>query len=80
MHFCVLLSSRPVCPLLSTSCMQVGMRHFNIRKNKYFCPIINLDKLWGLVGHEVGPKLSAAVHVCSDLQGGSDCQRRMRCR
>ena len=32
---------------------QVGMRHFNVRKNQYFCPIINLDKLWSLVGHEV---------------------------
>eukprot|EP00891_Asterochloris_glomerata_P005910 jgi/Astpho2/5910/Aster-02398 len=31
----------------------VGMRHFNIRKNQYFCPIINLDKLWSLVGEEV---------------------------
>ncbi len=33
--------------------MQVGMRHFNIRKNKYHCPIVNLDKLWSLVGNEV---------------------------
>eukprot|EP00891_Asterochloris_glomerata_P005911 jgi/Astpho2/5911/Aster-02399 len=32
---------------------KVGMRHFNIRKNQYFCPIINLDKLWSLVGEEV---------------------------
>lgn len=34
--------------------VQVGMRHFNIRKNKYHCPIVNLDKLWSLVGTEVG--------------------------
>jgi hypothetical protein len=33
--------------------MQVGMRYFNLKKNKYFCPIINLDKLWSLVGEEV---------------------------
>ena len=33
--------------------VQVGMRHFNIRKNKYHCPIVNLDKLWSLVGNEV---------------------------
>ncbi len=32
---------------------QVGMRHFNIRKNQYFQPIINLDKLWSLLGNEV---------------------------
>ena len=33
--------------------LQVGMRHFNIRKNHYFQPIINLDKLWSLLGNEV---------------------------
>ena len=32
---------------------QVGMRYFNKRTNKYFNPIINLDKLWTLVGEEV---------------------------
>jgi large subunit ribosomal protein L27Ae len=31
---------------------KVGMRHFNIRKNKYFCPSVNLDKLWTLVGED----------------------------
>lgn len=40
--------------------VQVGMRHFNIRKNKYHCPIVNLDKLWSLVGTEVG-------RVCTPL-------------
>lgn len=29
------------------------MRHFHLQKNKYFCPIINLDKIWTLVGEEV---------------------------
>ena len=43
--------------------MQVGMRHFNIRKNLYHCPIVNLDKLWALVGEEV-------------RQGGDCWQRR----
>ncbi len=32
---------------------QVGMRYFHLNKNKYFQPIINLDKLWSLVGNEV---------------------------
>jgi hypothetical protein len=32
---------------------QVGMRYFNKRTNKYWNPIINLDKLWTLVGEEV---------------------------
>ena len=30
------------------------MRYFNKRTNKYHCPLINLDKLWTLVGEEVG--------------------------
>lgn len=30
------------------------MRYFHLSKNKYFNPIINLDKLWTLVGEEVG--------------------------
>ena len=29
------------------------MRYFNKRTNKYWNPIINLDKLWTLVGEEV---------------------------
>lgn len=29
------------------------MRYFNLNKNKYHNPIINLDKLWTLVGEEV---------------------------
>lgn len=33
--------------------MQVGMRYFHLNRNKYFCPIINLDKIWTLVGEEV---------------------------
>lgn len=37
---------------------KVGMRHFHLSKNKYFCPIVNLDKLWSLVGEEA--RLAAA--------------------
>lgn len=29
------------------------MRHFHKLKNHYHCPIVNLDKLWTLVGEEV---------------------------
>jgi len=32
---------------------QVGMRHFHFSRNKYHCPIVNLDKIWSLVGEEV---------------------------
>ncbi|CAN7053894.1 unnamed protein product [Brassica rapa subsp. trilocularis] len=27
----------------------VGMRYFHKLRNKFFCPIVNLDKLWSLV-------------------------------
>lgn len=29
------------------------MRYFHLNKNKYHNPIVNLDKLWSLVGEEV---------------------------
>ena len=28
---------------------KVGMRHFHVTRNKYYCPTVNLDKLWSLV-------------------------------
>jgi large subunit ribosomal protein L27Ae len=31
---------------------KVGMRYFHLNKNKYFCPVINLDKIWTLVGDD----------------------------
>ena len=31
---------------------KVGMRYFHLNKNKYHCPIVNLDKLWALVGEQ----------------------------
>lgn len=51
-----ILSSIRVLHLFERRCppLQVGMRYFNKRTNKYFNPIINLDKLWALVGEEVG--------------------------
>ncbi|XP_030050478.1 60S ribosomal protein L27a-like [Microcaecilia unicolor] len=30
----------------------VGMRHLHLKKNQYFCPTINLDKLWTLVSEQ----------------------------
>ena len=33
---------------------QVGMRYFHLNKNKFFCPTVNLDKLWTLAG---GPEV-----------------------
>ncbi|MBN3281106.1 RL27A protein, partial [Polyodon spathula] len=31
---------------------KVGMRHYHLKKNTYFCPTINLDKLWTLVSEQ----------------------------
>ena len=31
------------------------MRYFHKRKNSYFCPSINLDKLWGLIPEVIPP-------------------------
>jgi large subunit ribosomal protein L27Ae len=41
---------------------KVGMRHFNLRKNGYHCPSVNLDKLWALVG---GPDSEAVKKASS---------------
>jgi hypothetical protein len=50
------------------------MRHFHKQKNHYHCPIVNLDKLWTLVGEEVSRHAGFSVgdkfgvlqdhHVC----------------
>jgi large subunit ribosomal protein L27Ae len=29
---------------------KVGMRHFHYKKNPYHCPVVNIDKLWSMVG------------------------------
>ena len=31
---------------------KVGMRHFHLTKQKYWCPTINVDKLWSLVSEQ----------------------------
>lgn len=31
---------------------KVGMRHFHKTQNKYFCPIVNVDRLWTLISDE----------------------------
>ena len=32
---------------------KVGMRYFHKKGNLYFCPTVNLDKIWTLVGDDV---------------------------
>ncbi|MCL7050699.1 hypothetical protein MKW94_020886, partial [Papaver nudicaule] len=38
---------------------KVGMRYFHKLRNKFHCPIVNIDKLWSLVPQEVKDKASA---------------------
>merc|ERR1712170_60796 len=35
-----------------------GMREFHKLKNRYYCPTINVEKLWALVGEEIQNKYS----------------------
>jgi len=39
---------------------KVGMRYFHLQKNKYHCPIINLNTIWTLVGEDVRKKYEKA--------------------
>lgn len=39
--------------------VQVGMRHYHLTKNQYHVPILNLDKLWNLVGDAVQAKAAS---------------------
>jgi len=32
------------------------MRHFHLKRNQYFCPVVNIDKLWSLVSEETRKK------------------------
>lgn len=34
------------------------MRYFHKLRNKFFCPIVNVDKLWSLIPQEVKAKAS----------------------
>jgi hypothetical protein len=38
---------------------KVGMRHYHLTKNKYFCPTINVDKLWSLIGDAARERFAA---------------------
>ncbi|MCP5809852.1 uL15 family ribosomal protein, partial [Klebsiella pneumoniae] len=39
---------------------KLGMRNFHFRKNKNFCPVLNLDKLWTLVSEQTRLKYASA--------------------
>ncbi|KAI3504580.1 hypothetical protein L1887_26167 [Cichorium endivia] len=38
---------------------KVGMRYFHRLRNKFYCPIVNVDKLWSMVPQESKEKASA---------------------
>ncbi|ERM97648.1 hypothetical protein AMTRI_Chr01g110240 [Amborella trichopoda] len=38
---------------------KVGMRYFHKLRNKFYCPIVNVDKLWSLLPEEAKPKAIA---------------------
>ncbi|KAJ6769295.1 60S RIBOSOMAL PROTEIN L27A-3 [Salix koriyanagi] len=35
---------------------KVGMRYFHKLRNKFYCPIVNIDKLWSMVPQDVKDK------------------------
>ncbi|KAA0034278.1 hypothetical protein IC582_023250 [Cucumis melo] len=37
---------------------KVGMRYFHKLRNKFYCPIVNVDKIWSLIPQEVKDKAS----------------------
>ena len=57
---CILYSAKLTGVVTLPVLLQVGMRYFNKRTNKYHSPIVNLDKLWTLVGDEVRTSSSPA--------------------
>jgi len=47
----MLCSKHELCPFYSHPGYfgKVGMRYIHLTRNRYHCPVINLDKLWSLV-------------------------------
>ena len=55
------------------------MRHFHYTRNKYHCPIVNLDKIWSLVGEDAraaaakdaskAPVIDVTAHGISKVLG-----------
>ncbi|KAJ3189934.1 60S ribosomal protein L28 [Gaertneriomyces sp. JEL0708] len=38
---------------------KVGMRHFHLTHQQYWAPVVNIDRLWSLVGEEARAKVAA---------------------
>ncbi|KAK4773332.1 hypothetical protein SAY87_028351 [Trapa incisa] len=40
---------------------KVGMRYFHKLRNKFYCPIVNIDRVWSLVPEDVKAKASTDI-------------------
>ncbi|CAJ0577485.1 unnamed protein product, partial [Mesorhabditis spiculigera] len=51
---------------------KVGMRNYHLRQNHYYCPTLNVDKLWSLVPEEARDQAKGAekAPVIDCLQAG----------
>ncbi|KAJ6870765.1 60S ribosomal protein L27a-3 [Populus alba x Populus x berolinensis] len=52
---CTTTGSSSTNTILVTS-VKVGMRYFHKLRNKFHCPIVNIDKLWSMVPQDVKDK------------------------
>jgi len=43
------------------------MRHIHLKKNKFFCPVINVDQLWSLLGESVRTNYAKVPNVAPVL-------------
>ena len=57
-----------------------GIRHFHLKRNQYFCPSINLDKLWTLVSEQTYSKAKERVEKEKDKAKAVviDCTKAVR--
>ncbi|KAK2389644.1 60S ribosomal protein L27a [Trifolium repens] len=42
---------------------KVGMRYYHKLRNKFYCPIVNIDKLWSLVPEDVKKKAAKSKNT-----------------
>ncbi|KAK2389676.1 60S ribosomal protein L27a [Trifolium repens] len=42
---------------------KVGIRYFHKLRNKFYCPIVNIDKLWSLVPEDVKEKVAKSKNT-----------------
>ncbi|OMO94494.1 Ribosomal protein L18e/L15P [Corchorus olitorius] len=50
---------------------KVGMRYFHKLRNKFYCPIININKLWSLIPEDVKAKTNKdsapMIDICDSV-------------